>query len=545
MPSLQDQAVNLIDGSEFPDRPLRALLIYAGNAKIIRILTLCPLHHLRTIRMYYLLVSMASLQGCAVGPDFETATPPDVSGYTAGRLRGTSSVTGAGGSAQIFLAGRDVSGDWWRLFRSKQINALVEEAVRNHPDIAAAQYALRSAREQALAETGALFPSATLNGSATREQTSQAEFGAVGPASLFTLYSPTVTVSYSPDLFGGTRRQIESLQAQADYQRFQLEATYLSLTANVVNAAINDASYKAQIDATEDIIKIESEQLDRVNHQFDAGAISRSDVLSQQSTLATTQATLPPLRKSRAQQRNQLMAYLGRFPSEDHGEAVDLATLHLPRDLPVSLPSFLVRQRPDIRSAEATVHQASATIGVAISNMLPDVTLTASAGSSALSLNTLFSGQTTTYSLAGSVAQKIFDGGQLYHTKEADVATYQQDVAKYQSTVLSAFQNVADSLRAIQADADTLKAQVAAEKVSLESLDLSRNQYKVGAVTYPTVLNAEQTYQNARISRVKAQAARFSDTTALYQSLGGGWWQRTDQTAQSEPRVDPGYFAGP
>ena len=487
----------------------------------------------------------AGLQGCLVGPDFTPPDAPAVSGYTSGPLRGTASVAGPAGAAQVFLQGRDVKGDWWRMFGSKQINAFVEEAVNNHPDIAAAQYALRSAREQVLAETGALLPSLSGTNSVTRERVSEAEFGAAGPASTYTLYAPALNVSYSPDIFGGTRRQIESLQAQAGYQQFQLEATYLTLCANVVNAAINDASIKAQIEATEDIIKIETDQLTRVQHQFDVGAISRSDVLSQQSTLAQTQATLPPLRKQRAQQRDQLMAYLGRLPSQDRGEAVNLDQLRLPRDLPVSLPSSLVRQRPDIRAAEATVHQASATIGVAISNMLPEVSLTASAGSDALSLNKLFSAQNNVYSLAGSVTQKIFDGGNLYHTKEADVATYRQDVEKYRSTVLSAFQNVADSLRAIQSDAETLKAQVAAEKVSRDSLDLSQNQYKVGSVTYPTVLNAEQNYQNARISRVKAQATRFSDTTALYQSLGGGWWHRIDQTVQSEPRKDPGYFAGP
>lgn len=491
------------------------------------------------------LIFAAPLQGCLVGPDFLPIAAPDAGGYTAERLTKTTSVPGSGGSAQAFLSGRDIRGDWWRLFGSRQINAFVEEAIRNHPDVAAAQYALRAAREQVLAEKGMLLPGATLNGSGTRERVSQAEFGAAGPASIFTLYNPSVSVSYSPDLFGGTRRQIESLQAQADYQRFQLEATYLTLTSNVVNTAINDASIKAQIQATEDIIKIETEQLDRVQHQFDVGAISRSDVLSQQSTLAQTEATLPPLRKQLAQNRDQLMVYLGRLPNQDHGEGVDLASLRLPHDLPVSLPSNLVRQRPDIRAAEATVHQASATIGVAISNMLPEITLSASAGSEALSLGKLFSGQTTTYSLAGSFAQKIFDGGNLYHTKEADVATFQQDLEKYKSTVLTAFQNVADSLRAIQADANTLKAQVAAEKISSENLELARAQFKTGSVTYPTVLNAEQTYQNARIARVKAQAARFSDTTALYQSLGGGWWHRNDETAQAAPRADPGYFAGP
>jgi NodT family efflux transporter outer membrane factor (OMF) lipoprotein len=354
-----------------------------------------------------------------------------------------------------------------------------------------------------------------------------------------------VSVSYALDIFGGTQRQIEARRAQADYQRFQLEATYLALTANVVTAAITDASLKAQIVATQDIIKSQREQLGRIRGQFELGAIPQSDVLSQQATLAQTEATLPPLQKQLAQQRNQLMAYLGRLPSQDQGEGVDLTALRLPATLPVTLPSMLVRQRPDIRAAEATLHQATANVGVAVANMLPQISLSGSYGSSALSAGKLFSADTIAWSVAGTVTQKIFDGGTLYHTKEADVATYQQNLAQYKSTVITAFQNVADGLRAVQYDADTLKAQAASEKASLDSLTIAQEQYKSGAVAYVTVVNAQQTYQNARISRVRAQAARFTDTAALFQALGGGWWNRTDETADAAPRVGAKYLAGP
>jgi NodT family efflux transporter outer membrane factor (OMF) lipoprotein len=486
------------------------------------------------------------LHGCAaVGPDFVSPAAPGVAGYTVERRpSGTTTAAVPGGGPQSFASGRDIPGEWWRLFRSRQINALVEEAIRNHPDVQAAQYALRAARENVLSEQGALFPQVSATGSATREQVPLAQSGLSGAPQLFNLYNASVSVSYAVDVFGGTRRQIEALQAQADYQGFQLEATYLTLTANVVNAAITDASLRAQIAATESVIKAETEQLNLVTRQFELGAVARSDVLSQQAALAQTEATLPPLQKQLAQQRNQLMAYLGRLPSEDRGESIDLTQLRLPQRLPVSLPSALVRQRPDVRAAEATLHQSSATVGVAIANMLPQLTLSGSAGSSALTVDKLFRPDNAAWSIAGNLSQTILDGGTRYHTKEADVATYQQNVAKYKSTVISAFQNVADSLRAVQADAKTLTAQVAAEKASRDSLSIATEQYRTGATTYATVLNAQQTYQNALVARVKAQAGRFTDTVALFQALGGGWWNRLDETPSAQPR-DAGHFEGP
>jgi NodT family efflux transporter outer membrane factor (OMF) lipoprotein len=361
--------------------------------------------------------------------------------------------------------------------------------------------------------------------------------------SIYNLYHASVSVSYALDLWGGTRRQVEAARAQAEYQSFKLEATYLALTANVVTAAITDASLRDQITATEEIIKAETDQLVRIQRQFDVGAISKSDVLSQEATLAQAKATLAPLQKQLAQQRNQLMAYLGRLPSQDRGEHIALADLRLPNRLPVSLPSALVRQRPDIRQAEATLHQATATVGVDIANLLPQVTLSGSYGSNAPKL--LFTPDTIVWNVASSVTQKLFDGGTLYHTKEADVATFEQDLALYKSAVVTAFQNVADSLRAIQYDAAALKAQAAAEKASGDSLAMAIEQFKTGSIPYANVINAQQTYLNARVSRVKAQAARFTDTAALFQALGGGWWRRDDQTADAKPRTDPGYFAGP
>ncbi|TPN20818.1 efflux transporter outer membrane subunit [Mesorhizobium sp. B2-3-3] len=493
---------------------------------------------IRWLRRSVAVPASLTLAGCMVGPDFSSPAAPSVEGYTVERhLKRASATAVPGGTGQSFVSSEKVYGQWWGLFHSRQVNALVEEAVRNHPDLRAAQFALRSAREKVLAEGGSLLPEASLSNSATREKS--------GTASAYTLYNASVSVSYSLDIFGGTRRQIEELQAQADYQRFELEATYLSLTANVVTAAITDASLRAQIAATEDIIRAERDQLDRVQRQFELGAVAQSDVASQQSTLAQTEATLPPLQKQLAQERDQLMAYLGRLPSEDQGEKVDLSALALPRKLPVSLPSSLVRQRPDIRVAEATLHAATAQVGVDVANMLPQVTLTGSYGGSGNSISNMFSAEGIAWSAATSVTQTIFDGGSKYHTKEASVAAFEQDLATYKSTVISAFQDVADSFRAVQFDADTLKAQAAAEKAAADSLRIAEEQYRAGATSYATIIDAQQTYQNARISRVKAQASRFTDTVALFQSLGGGWWNRVDETPDAAPRVKPGYFAGP
>lgn len=478
-----------------------------------------------------------------VGPNFVAPAAPNVMGYLPeGTPHPTVSADVHGGSSQAFLSGRDLPGEWWQVFRNKQIDAFVAEAIRNHPDIAAAQAALREAREAALAEEGALFPQVSADGSATREVAALASQGQNGNTGPYNLFNTSVSVSYALDVWGGTRREVEALNAQADYQRFQLEATYLTLTSNVVTAAITDASLRAQIDATNDIIKSEQEQLTLVQRQFELGAVAQSDVLSQQSNLAQTQATLPPLQKQLAQQRNQLMAYLGRLPSEDHGEHVNLSGLTLPRDLPVSVPSALVRQRPDIGAAEASLHQATATVGVNVANMLPQVQLTGSYARASLTPEKLFSPGTVAWSAAGSLAQTVFDGGTLFHDKEAAIAAREQSFAQYKSTVINAFRDVADALRAIEADASTLKAQLAYEKAAQQSVTISRTQYLAGAVTYPSVLTAEQNYQQAVVARVKAQAARFNDTAALYQALGGGWWNRVDQTAQSEPRTNAGYF---
>ncbi|HWK45956.1 MAG TPA: efflux transporter outer membrane subunit [Stellaceae bacterium] len=464
------------------------------------------------------------LGGCTVGPDFAKPASPPVDRVTAGP---TPAVTVAsettGGTAQHLGVGRDIPGDWWTLFRSPRIEALVTQALKANPDLAAAQATLLEAKETMRAEEGAFFPSISASASRTRQKASLA-----GTKYLSSSYDASASLSYTFDVFGGISRQVEELGAQADYQQYELEAAYLSLTANVVTAALTEASIQAQIDATQEIIRLYREELDVTQRRFALGGVSRADVLSQQANLASAVATLPPLQKQLEQERNQLAVYLGVTPSQFAGPTLDLAALQLPDDLPVSIPSQLVEQRPDIKAYEALLHSATAAVGVAISNMLPQVTLTASYGRDAANLGNLFSPGGVVWSLANTLTQPIFEGGTLLHKRRSAVAALQVAAAQYSSTVNSAFQNVANAIVALQRDAETLRADLDYEQTALASLQVSRAQYQAGSVTYVSVLQAEQTYQNARLSLVSAQAARFTDTVALYQALGGGWWNRTD-----------------
>lgn len=476
-----------------------------------------------------------ALAGCTLGPDFVRPEVAADAGYSTHNLTTTARADiDAGGAAQRLIAGMDIPGQWWTLFRSPELNALVEEALRANPDISAAQAALRQANEQVYVDQASLFPVLNGNLSKTRQKVSGTTSG-TSSSPILTLSSASLSVSYAPDVFGGTRRQIESSTAQAEYQRFQLEATYLTLSTNVVNTAVSLASLRDQIAATGQIIQLQSDQLDLLQAQRRLGAIADTDVLTQQTALAQTRATLAPLQKQLAQTRNQLMAYLGRFPNQDKGERFNLASLHLPQELPVSLPSTIVEQRPDVRSAQAQLHEASANIGVAVANQLPQFSITGSLGSTVASGSTLFSAGSGVWSLAGAIAQPLFDAGALEHRKRAAVAAYDQSAAQYRGTVLAAFQDVANVLRALEADAEALKQQVAAEQSAQASLALVQAQYRLGAVAYINLLTAQQTYQNTVLSRVQAQAVRYSDTAALFQALGGGWWNRSDPDPQGRP----------
>jgi NodT family efflux transporter outer membrane factor (OMF) lipoprotein len=469
--------------------------------------------------------------GCAVGPDFQRPRAPDVAGYTAEPPAPTAAAETRGGQGQRFVRELDIPGQWWTLFRCEALNRLIEQALEDNPDVGAAQAALRQANEEVHAREGALLPSADAGVQAERERLAGASIGEPQFNPTFSVVTASVNVSYLPDVFGGTRRQIESLAAQAEYQRFQLEATYLTLISNLVVAAVQEASLRGQIAATEQILKIETGELDLIRRRFQVGVVSRADVLLQETTIDQTRATLPPLQKQLAQVRNRLAALVGRLPSQGVGETFDLDSLRLPQDLPVSLPSQLVEQRPDIRLAEAQLHAASAGVGVAVANQLPQFSISAAVGTTATGFAALPGAGV--WDVAAGAAQTLFDAGTLLHKKRAAVAAFDQATAEYRSAVVKAFQNVSDVLRALQADADDLVAQDAAERSAFDGLELARQQFHADTIDYVTVLIAERSWQQARINRIQAEGNRYADTAALFQALGGGWWHRSDVNRSS------------
>jgi NodT family efflux transporter outer membrane factor (OMF) lipoprotein len=468
--------------------------------------------------------------GCAVGPKFKSPGPPTGGGYTATPLSTTSSTNNvAGGEAQQFIEARDIPGDWWTLFHSKSLNDLIERSLKANPDIKAAQAASLVARENVLAQRGAYYPSITGGFSATRAKTSSDISPVTNTSALnYSLYTPQVSVSFVPDVFGLNRRTVESLQAQDQQARFALAATHITLSANVAAGAIQEASLRAQIDATHELITINTNMLEILHTQYAKGYVSRLDVAAQESQLAQVMATLPPLLKQLAQQRDLLAALSGGFPNQDLPETFELSSLQLPQELPVSLPSLLVEQRPDVRQAEENLHSASAQIGIAVANRLPNFALTADAGSMAVAIGSVFAGGAGFWDIGAGVTQPIFDGGTLLHRERAAKAAYTEAAEQYRSTVLTAFQNVADTLNALQQDADALKAAAAAKDAAAVTLDLARKQFQSGYINYLGLLNAEQAYQQAVINLVQAQANRYADTAALFQALGGGWWNRPD-----------------
>ena len=472
------------------------------------------------------------LAGCAVGPNYKQPAKPATEGYTHEPLPAqTESTAVSGGEAQRFQFGQDLPAAWWTLFGSPQMDGLIKDAIAHHPSIAAQQAALRAARDNVRAEQGVFFPQ--LDGTLNRQRAKQngnVVFPGF-PSFISGIYNANVNVSYTFDVFGGERRTVEGLQAQAEAARYQLEASRLTLTSNVVATAIQVASVREQIAATHEIIALEDKQFTLIQRQFEVGSRARADVLQQQSNLATVRATLPGLQQQLAASEHQLAVLTGRFPHDAEPLQLQLSDLTLPQDIPVSLPSALVEQRPDIKAQEMAMRQASANIGVATANMLPQFTLTGSAGDSGLKMSSLLDSSSAVWSLAASVTQPLFEGGTLRAKRRAAIDTYEQTEAQYRLSVLNAFQNVADSLTALDNDAQALSAQFDAVTAAKSSLDLIQRQYDAGAVGYVSLLAAQQTYQQARIAYVRAIANRYTDTVSLFQALGGGWWNREHQTS--------------
>jgi NodT family efflux transporter outer membrane factor (OMF) lipoprotein len=483
------------------------------------------------------LLTAALVAGCAAGPDFHTPAPPATTHYTrAPEPTGTVSAPGTSGTAQSFGSERDIPADWWTLYHSSALDELVREALADSPTVQAAQATLQSAVETWKANRGGLLlPAVDATGSAIREKQPGAAFGQPNGSFLFNLFDASVGVTYRLDLFGASRRQVEAFHAQADYQRWEFEAARLTLTANVVTTAVNIASLHAQTAALTDIVASEREQLKVVQRQFDAGAASRSDVLAQQTQVAENEAQLPGLEKLLAQAQHRLAVLVGRTPDDATVPDFTLDQLTLPAELPLSLPAKLVRQRPDVQASEALLHQSTAQLGVATANMYPQLNLTGSIGSETTRASDLFKTGTSAWNIGGSLTQPLFHGGELLGRKRAARADLDRATAEYRGAVLGALQDVADTLRALEADARTLQADLITETDAQDTLNMTKLQYKVGGVSYLTLLNAERVYLQARQNRVQAEAARYADTAALFQALGGGWWNRQDNAKENRP----------
>jgi NodT family efflux transporter outer membrane factor (OMF) lipoprotein len=484
------------------------------------------------------LVLCCLLSACAVGPDFHRPAAPAVQSYGKAPMSGEtaalpSDATVRGGDAQRFVGGMDIPARWWTLFQSEALNDLVVEALKANPNVDAAKAALRQAHELYAAQRAAFFPTVSGNFSGSRQEFPAATLStplATTTATTYNLYTAQLTLSYLPDVFGGTRRALEAAKAQEESNRFQLEAVYLTLSSNVVVTALQEASLRAQVAATERLVELVRRQTDIVNHQRMLGTASELDLLTQQTLEAQTLETLPPLRKQLAQTRDQLTALLGKLPSEEPQHQFMLDNLTLPTDIPISVPSRLVEQRPDVRQAEANMHAASSQVGVALANMLPQFEIDAGTGSSALALHDLFKPYTGFWSLGGSLTQTLFDAGALLHKKRAADAALDQAAAQYRAAVILACQNVADTLHALSNDADALVASANAARAAKKAFELARSQFQLGAISNVAVLNAEQAYLQAELTLVQAQASRYSDTAALFQALGGGWWNRSEDT---------------
>jgi len=460
------------------------------------------------------------MTGCAVGPDFVRPKPPAATQYT--HEQTPEQTTTADGQAQRFQIGAKIAEDWWRLFKSPELDAVVRKAIDENPSLQSALSSLRQSQDNLRAGYGVFFPQINAGFGATREKFSEAELGGPALSTVFNLFTLNGTVTYVLDIFGGERRAVESLAAQVDYEKQTARAAYLTIVGNVVNAYIAGAAYRAEIEATEELIRFEEEQVRITENQAKAGTVPYSNVLAIRAQLAATEATLPPLRKSLTQAQHLLTALVGKIPDQWAPPTLDLAGITLPVEVPVTLPSELVRRRLDILATEAQLHSASANIGVATAAMFPSTTLSGNYGSASASITKLSS----VWSLGADLATPIFHGGTLWFQRRAAIQAYKASLSAYQQAVVTGFQQVADSLRGLEFDAKTLQAQSEALAVAARTLKLVETNYREGLVNYLQVLSADSQYQQARLGFVQAQALRLQDTSALFVALGGGSWEQ-------------------
>lgn len=476
------------------------------------------------------------LASCTVGPDFKAPPPPDVTRYTANAAKPADMPPGA----QRLTAGADIPAQWWSLFRSPALDKLIQQAIAANPDLQSAQAAVRVAMENLKAQNGAFYPSVTLGLAASRNRQGDALSPVLASnALIYNLYQAQLGASWTLDIWGGNSRQVEVLKAQADAQRYQLQTVYVTLTASLVAAAVQEASLQDQIAATQQIIDAQSSILSIEKRQRDLGQIAGADVAAQETLLAQARQLLPSLHHQLAQQRDLITALCGLYPQNETAETFGLSDFTLPMDVPVSLPSHLVEQRADVKVAEENLHAASALVGVSIANRLPDITLNANMGSVAANLDKIFTPGNGFWTVGAGLTAPLLDGGTLLHRSKAAQAAFDQTAAQYKSVVISAFQSVADALAAIKADADAENAANAAQAAAKKSFAITEEQVRVGQVNRLGLLTAQQALFQTTIAAVQARAARLADTAALFQALGGGWAQGTPET-DDHPATSPG-----
>jgi NodT family efflux transporter outer membrane factor (OMF) lipoprotein len=493
------------------------------------------------------------LSGCAAGPDFLRPLLQVSNSFSPTPLPETTvSAPLPGGEEQRFIASKEIKSDWWTLFQSPELNTLIEKAFAANPTIEAAQASLRAAQANISAQRGFFFPTVQAGYSPSRTklagnmggnspgvqgdgsvisttQGTPANQGGTAPYNApvtYNFHTAQITVGYVPDIFGINRRLVESLESQAKIQHFQLEAAYITLATNVVAAAIQEALLRQQIGTTNEIIAANTQSVELVTRQVKAGFASRLDLALQESTLAQSKQLLPPLQKQFEQNRHLLRALVGGVQDTELPESFDLASLKLPKELPLSLPSQIIEQRPDVRAAEEQLHATTAQLGVAIANRLPQFAIEASWGGAASHFSQMFWNSGTFFSLAASITQTIFDGGTLKYRQRAMEEGVRQMAAQYQLTVITAYQNVADALYAVHSDAEAFSAAAEVERTTKISMELMRNQHTRGYIDRLALIGAEQTYRQASLNLAQAQAMRLGDTATLFQSLGGGWWNK-------------------
>jgi len=468
------------------------------------------------------IIFLIMFSGCAVGPNFVRPAPPDTNRYTH-ELQSEATVT-AGGQAQHFESSNALIADWWKLFGSIQLNALVNKAIADNPTLQASEATLRQGQDSMRAGYGVFFPQIQAEVGASRQRTVPQGQGLQTGSRIFNLITLSSSISYALDVFGGARRSVESLRAQAEYQRYENVAAYLILTANVVNTSIARAAYVAEIRTTKQLIKLEKDQLRLTQAQVHAGTTPYSAVLNVQGLIAENQALLAPLRQQATQAKHLLATLEGQFPSVAVLPKIELNKLSLPTDIPVSLPSNLVNQRPDILAAEAQMHVASAKIGVATALMFPSFSLDGTFGTSGSNFGNLTAASGKFWSIGPTATIPIFQGTTLWFGRRAAIDAYQQSRANYRQTVLSAFAQVADSLKALEHDAEALQAQGQANHAAGEALRLLKANYHAGLVNYLDVLTADVQFHQTSIAYLQALAQRYQDTVSLFVALGGGWW---------------------